>query len=163
MFVYPITLPPLRERIGDLPMLIETILKKFHHDMGKRIQGISADALEVLMGYHWPGNVRELQNVLERLVILSKGDRIEVPDLPRYLVDSAGAKPLVSGIPGERFDRISLEDSVHDLERNMILQALQKCSNNKTRAAHLLGLTRSTFRYKLSKISPDFSPRSGDY
>ena len=126
--------------------------------MGKRIQEISAEALEVLMGYQWPGNVRELQNVMERLVILSKGDRIEVPDLPRYLVDSAGAKPLSSGIPSERFDRISLENSVHDFERNLILKALQKCGNNKTRAAHLLGLTRSTFRYKLSKISPDYFP-----
>ncbi|MCZ6513478.1 MAG: sigma 54-interacting transcriptional regulator [Nitrospinae bacterium] len=158
LFVYPITLPPLRDRIGDLPALVESLLKIFHHAMGKRIHGISAEALEVLMGYHWPGNVRELQNVIERLVILSKRDRIEVPDLPRYLVDSAGAKPLVSGIPGERFDRISLEDSVHDLERNLILKALQKCSNNKTRAAHLLDLTRSTFRYKLSKISPDYFP-----
>ena len=157
LFVYPITLPPLRERIGDLPALVETLLKKFHHDMGKRIQGISAEALEVLTGYHWPGNVRELQNVMERLVILSKGDWIEVPDLPRYLVDSAGAKPLSSGIPDERFDRISLENSVHDFERNLILKALQKCGNNKTRAARLLGLTRSTFRYKLSKISPDYS------
>ncbi len=158
LFVYPITLPPLRERIADLPALVESLLKKFHHEMGKRIQEISAEALEVLMGYHWPGNVRELQNVMERLVILSKEDRIEVPDLPRYLVDSAGAKPLSSGIPGERFDRISLENSVHDFERNLILKALQKCGNNKTRAAHLLGLTRSTFRYKLSKISPDYFP-----
>ncbi len=158
LFVYPITLPPLRERIADLPALVESLLKKFQYDMGKRIQGISAEALEVLMGYHWPGNVRELQNVMERLVILSKRDRIEVPDLPRYLVDSAGAKLLSSGIPGERFDRISLGNSVHDFECNLILKALQKCGNNKTRAAHLLGLTRSTFRYKLSKISPDYFP-----
>jgi DNA-binding NtrC family response regulator len=56
---------------------------------------------------------------------------------------------------------ISLGDSVHEIERNLILKALQKCGNNKTRAAHLLGLTRSTFRYKLSKISPDFSPQAG--
>jgi len=159
LFVYPINIPPLRERIGDLPALIESILKKFHHDMGKSIQGISAEALEVLMGYRWPGNVRELQNVMERLVILSKGNRIEVSDLPKYLVDSAGARPLRSEIHEELFKGTSLENSVHHLERDLILKALQKCGNNKTRAAHLLGLTRSTLRYKLSKISTEFPPR----
>jgi PAS domain S-box-containing protein len=159
LFVYPITLPPLRERTGDLPALIETLLEKFHYEMGKSIQGISTEALEVLTRYHWPGNVRELQNVMERLVILSKGDRIEVSDLPGYLVDSAGTKPLQWKSAGNSGD-ISLEDSVHEVERSLILKALQKCGNNKTRAANLLGLTRSTFRYKLSKISPDFSLRA---
>ena len=129
--------------------------------MGKSIHGISAEALEVLMRYRWPGNVRELQNVMERLVILSKGNRIEVSDLPGYLVDSAGTKPTQWKSGGNLAGGISLEDSVHEVERNLILKALQRCGDNKTRAAHLLGLTRSTFRYKLSKISPDFSLRAG--
>jgi len=157
LFVYPITLPPLRERIGDLPILIETLLNKFHNQMGKSIRGISDEALEVLMRYHWPGNVRELQNVMERLVILSKGDRIEVSDLPRSLARSAETKPVQRQSAENLVGEISLGDSVHEVERNLILKALQKCNNNKTRAARLLGLTRSTFRYKLSKISPDFS------
>jgi transcriptional regulator with PAS, ATPase and Fis domain len=157
LFVYPIQLPPLRERMKDLPALIETLLEKFHHEMGKSIHGISAEALEVLMRYHWPGNVRELQNVMERLVILSTGDRIEVSDLPVYLVDSAGRKPVSWKSKGHLTGVVSLEDSVQEVERELILKALQKCDNNKTKAAHLLGLTRSTFRYKLSKISPDFS------
>ncbi len=161
LFVYPITLPPLRERVGDLPTLIDTLLKKFHHAMGKSVRGISLEALEVLMQYHWPGNVRELQNVIERMMILSKGDRVEVSDLPGYLVDSAGTKPVQWKSAGNLARGISLEDSVHEVERELILKALQKCSNNKTKAAHLLGLTRSTFRYKLSKISPDFSLREG--
>ena len=128
--------------------------------MGKRVEKISSQAMEILTAYHWPGNVRELQNVMERLVILSKGDRIEVSDLPRYLVDSAGTKPVPWKSAGNLTGGISLEDSVHEVERDLILKALQKCGNNKTRAAHLLGLTRSTFRYKLSKISPDFSSRT---
>ncbi len=161
LFVYPITLPPLRERIGDLPALIDALLKKFHHAMSKNVQGISPVALEVLMRYHWPGNVRELQNVVERMMILSKEDRIEVSDLPGYLVDSAGAKPVQWKSTGNFAGGVSLEDSVHQVERDLILKALQKCGNNKTRAAHLLGLTRSTFRYKLSKISPDYSLESG--
>jgi PAS domain S-box-containing protein len=156
LFVYPITLPPLRERTGDLPALIETLLEKFHHEMGKSVQGISTEAVEVLMRYHWPGNVRELQNVMERLMILSKGNRIEVSDLPGYLVGSAGTKSLQGESVRSFAGGISLEDSVHEVERDLMLKALQKCGNNKTQAARLLGLTRSTFRYKLSKISPDF-------
>ncbi|MDH3256528.1 MAG: sigma 54-interacting transcriptional regulator [Nitrospinota bacterium] len=160
LFVYPITLPPLRERIGDLPALIETLLKKFHHAMGKKVEKISSQAMELLTEYHWPGNVRELQNVMERLVILSDGDRIDVSDLPGYLVESARTRTVPWKTTGNLAGRISLEDSVHQVERDLILKALQKCGNNKTRAAHLLGLTRSTFRYKLSKISPDISPRA---
>ena len=129
--------------------------------MGKNIQGISPEALEVLMRYHWPGNVRELQNVIERMMILSKEDRIEVSDLPGYLVDSAGMQPVQRQSAENLAGGISLEDSVHKVERDLILKALQKCRNNKTKAAHLLGLTRSTFRYKLSKISPDYSLQSG--
>jgi DNA-binding NtrC family response regulator len=94
-------------------------------------------------------------------MILSKEDRIEVADLPRYLVDSARTRPLKSKITGDLSKGMSLENSVHQVERELILQALQKCGNNKTRAARMLGLTRSTFRYKLSKISPDFSLRAG--
>ena len=163
LFVYPITLPPLRERMGDLPTLIETLLKKFHHQMGKSIRGISDEALGVLMRYRWPGNVRELQNVMERLVILSKGDRIEVSDLPGSLVESAETKPVGRQSAENLAGGISLEDSVQEVERNLILKALQKCGNNKTQAANLLGLSRSTFRYKLSKISPDFSLRAKSY
>ncbi len=158
LFVYPISLPPLRERIGDLPALIGTLLKKFHQEMGRRVEKISPQAMEVLMEYHWPGNVRELQNLIERMMILSKEDQIEVSDLPGYLVDSArtrlrGSKAVIDLSEGNL-----LEDSVHQVERELILQALEKCGNNKTRAARLLGLTRSTFRYKFSKISPDISP-----
>jgi len=156
LFVYPITLPPLRERDGDLPVLIETLLKKFRNEMGKRIEKTSSEVMEMLLEYHWPGNVRELQNVIERLVILSKGNRIEVSDLPVYLLDSVEAKSVQRQSAGNLDGGLSLEDSVHEVERDLILKALQKCGNNKTRAASLLGLSRSTFRYKLSRISPDF-------
>ena len=128
--------------------------------MGKKVEKISSQAMELLTEYHWPGNVRELQNVMERLVILSDGDRIDVSDLPGYLVESARTRTVPWKTTGNLAGRISLEDSVHQVERDLILKALQKCGNNKTRAAHLLGLTRSTFRYKLSKISPDISPRA---
>lgn len=155
LFVYPIHLPPLRDRMGDLPVLLESILEQFNHRMSKSVQGTSPEALEVIMSYPWPGNVRELQNVIERMMILSHGGRLEVSDLPRYLVDSAKTRSLKMKAPVVLPEGIFLEDSVHDLERELILKALQKTDNNKTKAAHLLGLTRSTFRYKLSKISPD--------
>ena len=160
LFVYPIILPPLRNRLGDLPVLTGSILEQFNHRMGKRVMGISPEALERMMLYHWPGNVRELQNVIERMMILSHGDMLEVPDLPRYLVDSARTRPLQLKAPAVLPEGISLEDSVHDLESELILKALQKTDNNKTKAAHLLGLTRSTFRYKLTKISPEYFPKT---
>ena len=160
LFVYPIQLPPLRERMRDLPALIEALLKKFHHAMGKSVQGISTEAMEVLMGYHWPGNVRELQNVIERMMILCKEDRIKVSDLPGYLVESARTRPRLSKPTAGFPNGMSLEETIREYERDIIIKALEKCDNNKTRAAQLLGLSRSTFRYKLSKISPDFSLRA---
>lgn len=153
LFVYPITIPPLRERPEDLEPLIEHLLEKFNHDMAKRIQGIAPEALQMLKNYHWPGNVRELQNVMERLMILSKGETIQVDDLPHYIVEAMklnhSREPGTGdGIP----PGFSLENSVNRFESRIIQQALRQCGQNKSRAANLLGLSRSTFRYKLSRL-----------
>jgi len=152
LFVYPISLPPLRDRPEDLPPLIESMLKRFNHEMAKSIQGIAFEAMEVLTAYQWPGNVRELQNVMERLMILSKEDIIQIDDLPRYLTEASittlNCPENLEGLS----EGFSLEASVHEFEGRLILKALHECNNNKSRAARLLGLSRSTFRYKLSKV-----------
>ncbi len=152
LFVYPISLPPLRERPEDLPLLTESMLRQFNHEMAKSVEGISPDAMEVLTAYQWPGNVRELQNVMERLMILSRGNVIEVDDLPRYLTESITLELSHPDNLVDIPDGFSLEQSIDEFEGRLILKALRKCNNNKSRAASLLGLSRSTFRYKLSKV-----------
>ena len=90
LYVYPITLPPLRERPEDLPVLIDSFIEGMNREMGRKVRGVTREAHNILLKYHWPGNVRELQNVIERLMILSQSDLIDGSDLPRYLRDEMG-------------------------------------------------------------------------
>jgi len=153
LFVYPIQIPPLRERTEDLDPLIEHLLQKFNHDMAKRIKGISSEAMEILKNYSWPGNVRELQNVTERMMILSKGEVLQVEDLPHYIVEAMKFRNNHNPVANDRIPSgFSLEQTVNEFESRIIQQALQQCEQNKSRAANLLGLSRSTFRYKLSRL-----------
>lgn len=150
--VYPISIPPLRERKEDIPILMNYFLGKLGIEMGKQIDEISPEAEKILIDYDWLGNVRELQNVMERLLILSLTGRVEVRDLPRYLTESAQGNSSLLPNLDHISTHFSLDQSVKEFEDQLIIQALKKCRYNKTRAAELLGLTRSTFRYKLSKI-----------
>ncbi len=152
LFVYPIVIPPLRERPDDQPVLLDHFIQKLNRKMGKRIQGITPRAMELLLNYRWPGNVREMQNVIERMMILSKGNMVDETDLPRYLIEESGDSLERPSIPQHFYEGFSIEDFVAKLESRMIQDALKKCRFNKTKAAEMLGLTRSTFRYKLSKI-----------
>jgi len=154
LFVYPIVIPPLRERPDDQPVLLDHFIQKLNRKMGKRIQGITPRAMELLLNYRWPGNVREMQNVIERLMILSKGNMVDETDLPRYLIEESADSLKRPSIPQHFYEGFSIEDFIAKLESRMIQDALKKCRFNKTKAAKMLGLTRSTFRYKLSK-SPE--------
>ncbi len=144
---FPVTLPPLRKRKTDIPLLVIHFIMQFNAKVGKDIKGISQNAQDCLMSYHWTGNIRELQNVIERAVILSQDSVITVDDLPGYITKSQKTnKASAAGfvIPPEG---ISLEK----LERDIITQALKKCDYNKSQAAKLIGLSRSKFRYRLKK------------
>ncbi|OGW17209.1 MAG: hypothetical protein A3K09_07435 [Nitrospinae bacterium RIFCSPLOWO2_12_FULL_47_7] len=149
LYVYPILIPPLRERQEDVPVLLDHFLRKLNGEMGRKIAGISPRSQEILINYSWPGNVRELRNVMERMMILCKENQIEVGDLPRYLVEKS---PLSPGLMDNFPEKGSLENHLRQLENDALLKTLKKCGYNKTKAADLLGLARSTFRYKLSKI-----------
>jgi transcriptional regulator with PAS, ATPase and Fis domain len=148
--VFPVTLPPLRERGSDVIALARAFLKKFSHDMGKGIARISREASALLTSYRWPGNIRELENVIERAVILTDGEELEVEALPSELrrEEPPGVEP---SDPNRRFllppEGIRLED----LEKDLLVQALERTKYNQTRAAKLLGLTRATLRYRLEK------------
>jgi len=148
--VIPIVLPPLRERRTDIPLLVEHFLAK-HREPG-RARGIAPEALEALVAYYWPGNVRELESVVERMLLLVDGDVVRRDDLPAAvrMRGDAGGAGLPIEIPEEGLD-------LEQLERNLILRALDKSGGNVTRAARLLGLSRRTLQYRLEKMqgAPD--------
>jgi DNA-binding NtrC family response regulator len=142
--VIAITLPPLRERRTDIPLLIEHFMAKFG---AGRKRTVSEEALKILMAYDWPGNVRELESVIERALLLGEGDRIQPADLPGAVrAGIAVRRGLMDlDIPESGID-------IEELERTLIVKALQKSGGNVSRAARLLGLSRRTLQYRLEKI-----------
>ena len=148
--VFSIHLPPLRERLSDLPQLIDFLLTEFQREFKKKTLGLSPEAQKILAGYHWPGNVRELRNVLERAFILCEGDRIESSHLPPELTASAIPPPQ----PGETPFRLPPEGvNLESLEQDLIRQALEISSGNQVRAAKLLGISRDVLRYRMKKFN----------
>jgi len=139
--VVTILLPPLRERRQDLPPLMDHFLKLFAAKNGKSLRGFSRAARDALLRYDYPGNVRELENLIERAVVLCRGDVIDRGDLP-LMVDEPDA-------PSEA--QTQLTAAVEGLERRMIRGALKRANGVQTRAAELLGVTERALRYKLKK------------
>jgi DNA-binding NtrC family response regulator len=144
--VIPILLPPLRERRTDIPLLVEHFVAKY--STPGRTRRVSEEALKILIAYEWPGNVRQLESVIERAILLSEGVEILPQDLPAAI--RAGLTPSRIGVLG-----LELPDSgvdLEELERSLILKALEKTVGNVSRAARLLGLSRRTLQYRLEKM-----------
>ena len=142
--VVTIHLPPLRQRRGDIPALVETFLARYAEENGRSIKGISRDALDLLLRQPWSGNVRELQNVIERAVVMSRGDVLDRADLPPEIVAASG--------PSDSDDaEAALPDRVQQLERDAIREALDATGGNQSQAASRLGITERNLRYKLEK------------
>jgi two-component system NtrC family response regulator len=148
--VVPITMPPLRERSDDIPLLIEYFLDRAAQGCGSKVPRISPAAMERLCAYGWPGNVRELENMIERLVILSDDDEIDVANLPvpLYASEPAGFNDSRMRVPPEG---LPFSQTVNRFETHIILQALERTKWNKTRAAQLLGLNRTTLLEMIKK------------
>jgi DNA-binding NtrC family response regulator len=142
--VIPIYLPELRERVEDIPLLVEYFLKKYGEEAGRPNIKISREALACMMKYSWPGNVRELENLIERLVVLSPGDEITVNDLPEH-IRVCKVETLVEELTlGER---ITLEE----LEKRYILKVLRETGWHKSNAAKILGIDRRTLYRKIEE------------
>jgi DNA-binding NtrC family response regulator len=155
--VIPITIPPLRDRREDIPVLIHTFLNRFNADKRHAVKGFSRESLGILCNYEWPGNVRELENLVERLVIL-KGSGLIVPDdLPEKYLFGKVAQSVQIQMPGLPYDNllpeagICLNSAVDAFENNLIMQALTRSGGNKKEAALLLNLKRTTLIEKLKK------------
>lgn len=147
--VIPITIPPLRERGEDIPLLINHFFDVFNKKKCKKIEGISDDAMSLLMCYPWPGNVRELENLIERLVILKREGVITVGDLPEKFAPLE-ERPMVSHMVIPE-DGIDLDTLVSEFETRLIYQALEKAGGVKSKAAQLLRMNRTTLVEKMKK------------
>jgi two-component system response regulator AtoC len=138
-----IQLPPLRDRTGDIPTLAHHFVESLAAENNKELDGITTEAIEALNAHDWPGNVRELRNVIERMVVLCRGNRLTLRDVPAELKAGTGgrgqANPLISGV------------SLEEAEQQMILAALKSNKNNRTRAAEQLGISRRTLHRKLNE------------
>jgi len=148
--VIPVTIPPLRERKDDIPLLIKFFIEKFNKEFKKRIAGVSKKAESLLVQYPWPGNVRELKNILERVAILETDDMILENHLPSEIHDYS----IISGRFGDM--DFKLPDNglkLDNVERNFIQQALKITGGNQTRAASMLGISRHTLRYRMEKYN----------
>jgi DNA-binding NtrC family response regulator len=142
--VVPIDIAPLRERKEDIPDLVNLFISRFTGESGKPVQGITPEAMQVLVNYHWPGNVRELQNIVERACALAKGNVLGPSDIHLDIRPSKGANSPGGFLP----DGMTLEQ----WEDEMVQEALRRANGNKSQAARLLGLSRNALRYRLSKI-----------
>jgi two-component system response regulator PilR (NtrC family) len=154
--VVPMRVPPLRERKGDVPLLVDHFLKKYSKLLDKEVQTVSSYGLEVLMKYDFPGNVRELENIIERGVALESSNII-LPDsliLSRNEKNKSGKKPLFIAAEDEQelFER-GMEDILVELETKMIRHALEKAGGSKMQAADLLKISFRSLRYKTKKYN----------
>ena len=148
--VVPISMPSLRERKEDIPLLAEFFLGRFNQENNKNVT-LSADALRVLVDYHWPGNVRELENTIERIVVMSGGNIIKPADLPINLKLPSHEEIL---------QRESLRAGIEDIEKSSILDALEKTGWVQAKAARLIGLTPRQIGYKMKKYGLTSAPRT---
>ena len=147
---FQLEVPPLRERKEDIPPLIALFLRQFSQQLGKSEPDIAPEAFQKLLDYAWPGNVRELQNAIEYAVVLTRQDLIGVKELPAEIqlpvvLQQTGRSPVAAGRTGVQ--------SLDDVERNTILQALADCHGNKKKAAELLGIQRPTLYNKMKRYA----------
>jgi two-component system response regulator HydG len=143
--VVQVSVPPLRDRGEDIALLADHFLKIYAEKNQRLIKGLTPRALDVFMRYDWPGNVRELENVVDRAVILTRGDMVATAQLPRSLQELAGEDQRLPPV------RLGPGKTLKEIEREMILKTLEECSGNRTRAAEALGISRRTLQLKLKE------------
>ncbi|HEY3137678.1 MAG TPA: sigma 54-interacting transcriptional regulator, partial [Blastocatellia bacterium] len=165
--VYPIKLPPLRERSEDIPLLATHFLEIYNKRSNKNITGITNKALAWLQRYDWPGNVRELENAIERAVIIAQGRMIAVDDLPQAVRSEVEPKRrrllrmiavddlphAVRGADSSKAIEVEIGTTIDEAEKRMILQTLAYTGGDRSRAAQVLGIGRKTLYRKLQKYN----------
>jgi DNA-binding NtrC family response regulator len=160
--VVNIVLPSLRERVGDIPLLVDHFLRESAETCGREVDGFDSEAMEILQGYAWPGNVRQLENVIERAVLLARGSQLTSDDLP----------PELTGRGGNQFSSLStsgntspvslgdlngktLREALEAPERQIILQALRQHTWHRAATADTLDINRTTLYKKMKRLGLD--------
>ncbi|HXC93351.1 MAG TPA: sigma-54 dependent transcriptional regulator [Geobacteraceae bacterium] len=152
--VFPIHIPPLRERREDIPVLVKFFLEIYSRKFSRDFKMIDPRALEMLAGYRWPGNIRELKNTIERICIMNCGPSLLPEQLPAEMTTGENAAATIPFIP--MLSELGLEETVNRFERDIIKSALEKSGGNVLQAAHLLKIPRGTLRYKMEKMEIQF-------
>jgi DNA-binding NtrC family response regulator len=142
--VVVMAMPALRERKEDIPVLLDHFIRRYAAENGKEIHGFSREAQDLLLKYDYPGNVRELENIVERAVVIARDPVISIEDLP------FGEDALYHGEVGKK-DEGLLRESMEDLEKRLIVEAMEKTGDHQTKAADMLGISERMLRYKLKK------------
>ncbi len=159
--VVRLDVPPLRDRIGDLPLLVEAIRREFNRRFHKSIRQVSHDAMRVLAGHDWPGNVRELRHALEHAFVVAEGPTITRADLPGWLYREPRPRPSLSAAPIESSVRPSLAAPSEQGEAETLRRALDQSGGNIGQAARLLGIHRTTLWRKMRQFGVEARPRPG--
>jgi DNA-binding NtrC family response regulator len=146
--VVPITMPPLRARKEDIPLLVTAFLKTFAEENNRPVQEITSEAMQAILHYDWPGNVRELRTAIEHGVVMATGPKITMRDLPMPVRQGIGGSAAPVHFAPPKTNRLDL----HANEHQLILQALDETGGNVTRAARKLGISRRTLHRKLNEI-----------
>jgi nitrogen regulation protein NR(I) len=163
--VVPMELPPLRDRREDIPVLVAHFVEKFNRRLGKRVEGVDPDAMQLLQAYGWPGNIRELENLMERSVLFADGPIVEASQLPEALREKApgapipvasvgplaAASPTALAPPGASMKEI-VRQAQAELERELIARALEETGGNVTRAAKRLQISRKSLQVKMKDL-----------
>jgi DNA-binding NtrC family response regulator len=150
--VVRITMPPLRERKEDIPILVQGFLRHFCNVNDKPLLDLAPDAMDALLIYEWPGNVRELRTAIEHGVVMATGPKIALRDLPMAVRQAAKAK-LPNGISTDAFEKKANPLDLHEIERKLIAQALGATKGNVTAAAKKLGISRRTLHRKINEMN----------
>jgi DNA-binding NtrC family response regulator len=140
--VVTVDLPPLRERRDDIPLLVKSFLDEFSRENGKQVRELTPEATNLLLAYDWPGNVRELRNAIEQMVVLARGERLTVRDVPAAIRGGADLTKI---------NVVRTGMTVEDAERQLIVQALKETDGNRTKAAQRIGVSRRTLHRKLKE------------
>ena len=142
--VVTVNLPPLRERRDDVPLLVTAFNRQYSQENNTPVREITQEAVNLLMAYDWPGNVRELRNAVEQMVVLARGDRLTVRDIPATIRSGADLTKISVVRPGVTM-------TVEEAERQLIIQALKETDGNRTKAADKIGMSRRTLHRKLKE------------
>ena len=156
--VIPIEIPPLRDRVEDLLPLAEGFIRHFDRELRKSVEGLDENARALMKAYPWPGNVRELRNAIERGVLLSDGPMLTPEDLPSEIRSVGEPDGEARHANGETFRLPTAGVNLETLEREFVVQALERSRGNRTRAARLLGLNRDQIRYRIEKFQLERAP-----